>query len=378
VTVEDEFDEEEFESISKTDTKDGGNILPNLEIKESAVRIKPIWEAYFVEICISLGIVLYLINYLMGRVKNSNLAEQWLITNLPTLQNEFTIAGDDGEGEEPNQARIVKRSENSFTVWCSGRVNCDSLLVHLELMKRHDMISIATNLFHPTPDTVSFIFQLSEHDMDCIVLAVTQRKSANKLAKDYADLANYCSGIRSGERHGLPSSLSILSETYDCATAVLSGGVAKYLSSSADDLVCLHISDSYTGLKEETEESDTVVIKKGEKRIHLTFKMSGDSTGQLVFALKLLDHVRSIKLSREAKDKAVKNRQKVAQTQEKLQHQQRQEAAQQRKEEKLKAEKEKMLNETDVEKARKWEEKEHKRQLKKNQPKMKQMKMKVG
>jgi hypothetical protein len=154
--------------------------------------------------------------------------------------------------------------------------------------------------------------------------------------------------------------------------------VAKYLSSSADDLVCLHISDSYTGLKEETEESDTVVIKKGEKRIHLTFKMSGDSTGQLVFALKLLDHVRSIKLSREAKDKAVKNRQKVAQTQEKLQHQQRQEAAQQRKEEKLKAEKEKMLNETDVEKARKWEEKEHKRQLKKNQPKMKQMKMKVG
>ena len=43
------------------------------------------------------------------------------------------FTGDDGEGEEPNQGRIVKRTDNSFTVWCSGRANCDSLLVHIEV-----------------------------------------------------------------------------------------------------------------------------------------------------------------------------------------------------------------------------------------------------
>eukprot|EP00731_Ephydatia_muelleri_P008471 Em0004g809a len=74
------------------------------------------------------------------------------------------------------------------------------------------------------------------------------------------------------------------------------------------------------------------------------------------FALSLLDHVKSIRLGREGKEKVQKGRLKVTQNLEKLQHSQRQE---QRKEDKKKAEKVKMLNEPDPEKTRKWEEKEH-------------------
>lgn len=57
----------------------------------------------------------------------------------------------------------------------------------------------------------------------------------------------------------------------------------------------------------------------------------------------------------QARDKAIKNRTRVAQSLDKLQHSQRQEAAKQRREEKKKLEKEKMMNETDPEKTRKWE-----------------------
>ena len=42
-------------------------------------------------------------------------------------------SGDDGEGEEPSESHIVKRSDNSFVLWASGRVNCDGLLMHLEV-----------------------------------------------------------------------------------------------------------------------------------------------------------------------------------------------------------------------------------------------------
>ncbi len=87
------------------------------------------------------------------------------------------------------------------------------------------------------------------------------------------------------------------------------------------------------------------------------------------FALQLLDHVKSIRLSKEVplppthtiiicvqgKAKAVRNRAKVNATLEKLAHAQRQEAAQQRREDKAKAAKEKMLAETDPDKQRKME-----------------------
>ena len=61
-----------------------------------------------------------------------------------------------------------------------------------------------------------------------------------------------------------------------------------------------------------------------------------------------------------ARDKAIKNRTRVAQSLDKLQHSQRQEAAKQRREEKKKLEKERMMNETDPEKTRKWEVRHHK------------------
>ncbi|XP_019851221.1 PREDICTED: coiled-coil domain-containing protein 47-like isoform X2 [Amphimedon queenslandica] len=380
--TDDEFDTEEFETPSEgEDTLKSGKEASDLKIEESAVTIKPFFEAYLVEICICLGIALYISNYLLGRTKNTNIAEGWMVHNLPILHSQFVLVGDDGEGEEPTQNHVVRRSENSFTVWASGRINCDGLLVHLELMKRHDLIHVILGLFRPVPDTISFIFQCADGDMDSVITAICPRKTATKMSKEYEDLSKYCSGIRSGEKHNLPSSLSVISETFDSAISVLSGGVAKFLSNHADMLLSLHVTDQYTGLKEEGEESETVTIKKGEKRIHLTFKLPSDldqTTELLDFALKLLDHVKHIRLSREAKDKATKNRQLVVQEQEKLQHQQRQEAAQQRKEEKKKAEKEKMLEETDADKVRKWEEKEYKKQMKKSQTKMKQMKVRMG
>lgn len=96
---------------------------------------------------------------------------------------------------------------------------------------------------------------------------------------------------------------------------------------------------------------------------------------QLVFLL--LDKIRKMRLSREAKTKAEKNRQKVEEIYLKATHAQRQELAQQKREERKRMEKEKILNEEDPEKQRRWEEREYKKELKKKSMKMKQLKVKA-
>ena len=56
-----------------------------------------------------------------------------------TFENNFTrsscfvFPGDDGSSEEPQQGVLVKESENLYTLWCTGRLGCDGLLVELKV-----------------------------------------------------------------------------------------------------------------------------------------------------------------------------------------------------------------------------------------------------
>lgn len=97
----------------------------------------------------------------------------------------------------------------------------------------------------------------------------------------------------------------------------------------------------------------------------------------LRFVLHLTDRIASFRLSsKESKNKAIKNRRSIEEQFLKSVNLQRQEQAQQRREEQRRAEKEKIMQCDDPELQRKWEEKEHKRELKRQKPRMKQMKVK--
>lgn len=47
--------------------------------------------------------------------------------------NQSCATGDDGSGDEPQQGILVKESESHYSLWCSGRVNCEGLLVELKV-----------------------------------------------------------------------------------------------------------------------------------------------------------------------------------------------------------------------------------------------------
>lgn len=54
--------------------------------------------------------------------------------NIQKLISSYLITGDDGSADEPQQGILVKESESLYTLWCTGRVGCNGLLVELKVM----------------------------------------------------------------------------------------------------------------------------------------------------------------------------------------------------------------------------------------------------
>jgi HD superfamily phosphohydrolase len=97
----------------------------------------------------------------------------------------------------------------------------------------------------------------------------------------------------------------------------------------------------------------------------------------LILVFYMLERLKRLRLSKEAKNKADKNRQRVEEEFLKTTHIARAEAAALRREEKRAKEKERVMADDDPEKQRRWEKKEQKRQAKKQAPKMKQLSIKA-
>ncbi len=49
---------------------------------------------------------------------------------------------------------LMKESENVYSLWCSGRVCCEGMLVTLKLLKRQDLVSTIAKMFKPTSDQI--------------------------------------------------------------------------------------------------------------------------------------------------------------------------------------------------------------------------------
>ncbi|XP_077978055.1 PAT complex subunit CCDC47-like [Glandiceps talaboti] len=395
VTVEDEEDEfdhfedeEEFEGFDFKDikTSKGKSEVPDLKIAKVPVHFSTNWDSYYLELLMIGGLVAYCLNFLAGKSKNHKLATAWLQANKELLDNNFSIVGDDGQAKEAQSGILMKESENLYALWCSGRQCCEGMLVELKFLKRQDLVSIISSYMRPTSDQVRIVVNMNLDDMDSFIFAVANKKTALKLQKEMQDLSLYCPDKRGGEKYNLPSSLAVVSEMGEVVNAMLDSKILNCLNSYTDMFDYLHFSDQYSGVKINTDEGQPNKMPPTQKVLIFGFNVPGKGNPsvrdmqQLEPMMKLvmhcIDKVKRFRLSKEGKTKAERVRAKVAETFLKASHSQRQEAAQARREEKRRAEKERMMNEDDPDKQRKWEEREHRREMKRKAPKVKQMKLK--
>ncbi|CAN0275128.1 unnamed protein product, partial [Lampetra fluviatilis] len=387
----DVYDEEEFEGMDGPATPKRQGEQP-LHIRQVPLGIHTGWDRYQLEILMAAGLSAYILNYLFGRNKNNQLAQAWFNAHRSLLETNFALVGDNGTDKEPTSTlQLAQENDHVFSLWCSGRACCEGMLVHLKLLKRQDLLSLLTRMMRPASDSIHVSVTMNAEDMESLVFMLGSKRTVAKLHKELEDLSHFCpEKPKSGSRFGLPDSVAILSESGEVSDAILDDRMVTLLKNNAEKIESMHFSDQYSGTKIVQEEGQAVKPPETQKTLLFTFNVPGNgrsSTQDMEAMLPLMsmviysiDKMRKIRLSKEAKQKADRNRSHVAELYQRLGHAQRQEAAQTRREDKRRAEKERIMNEEDPDKQRRLEEVQQRREQKKmerKQTKMKQLKVKA-
>jgi len=162
--VEDEEDDEEFENVSEFDENVDGkqssdrsqrdqSKKPDLKITSVPLHLRSNWESYYLEFLMIAGLIVYFINFITGRNKNHKMANTWFEVHKELLYSNFALVGDDGKKEIEN-AGLVKETESVFTLWCSGRVCIEGMLVELRFLKRQDLVNVISTYIKPAFDQI--------------------------------------------------------------------------------------------------------------------------------------------------------------------------------------------------------------------------------
>jgi len=244
-------DEEEFEGLESA----GGNTdaktdePSTLTITKVPLHMRDRWDSFYLEILMIAGLLVYFINYMVGRTKNTRIAEQWLVDHKQLLLDNFSLVGYSNENAHNNE--LMRESESQYSLYCSGRVGCDSMLIELKLIKRQDLVAVLAQLVRPQNDQVHIHVELSKDEIENFVLAIATKRTAMHLVRDMADISVYCPEKRPGEKFGLPSGFYIMSEIAEATSTVLDTRIVQAFSKFAPYIDYIHISDQYSGRKQQ-------------------------------------------------------------------------------------------------------------------------------
>lgn len=193
----------------------------------------------------------------------------------------------------------------------------------------------------------------------------------------------FCTLVNNPEvKYNVPAGFSVLSEIPEASAAILDSRVLLALKKFAHLIDYIYITDQYNGAIQQEDANAALKMPDVRKKLLVGFNLPNASDMEsakalLVLVFYLLEKLKRYRLSKEGKNKADKNRQRVEEEFLKSTHSARAEAAAVRREEKRKQEKERVMAEEDPEKQRRWEKKEQKREQKRKAPKMKQLSVKA-
>ena len=159
----------------------------------------------------------YLISFLIGRTKNSNLATIVHRSQRDILDRHFVLIGDNGqtrntETDEQITNNMQKESESFYVLWCSGRVSIESMLIELRLIKRQCLFNSLAALIKSINDMIVYTIDYSKDDMDTFVFCLARKRCVAKLHRDMTDLSQFCAERKTADKRGLGGNYQLLSE----------------------------------------------------------------------------------------------------------------------------------------------------------------------
>lgn len=313
--VENEFDNDEFENFGGTEEEDypkksqGEPKLNIVKADKVPLHFRK-WHSYWIELLFVSGLVVYFINYTIGKGKNVNIVGQWFSAHKSFLEENFALVGDDGKKESDSQTfGFIKESDSIYTLWCSGRTLVEGMLIELKLIKRQDLLSITMGLVKKTQDQVQIKVELSPGVMDTYVMAIASKKSVGKLFKELSDLKQYCINVtKADEKYNLPSGFSVLSEIPEATAAVIDSRIIAVLTKFSQTFESIHISDQYTGPIIQEDTSQQTVKMDVKRMLIVTYNFSEktdmeDLRQLMQLVIYLIEKLKRFKLSREVSQK---------------------------------------------------------------------------
>lgn len=274
------------------------------------------WDSYWMELLMLVGLFVYFSNYFVGRSKNSKLANLWLNTHRTLLEENFILVGDDGRKEGESTSGFMKESENYYLLWCSGRTCCEGMLVELKMIKRQDIVSIISTILRPVQDQIHIKVELSKDIMDTFVFCLASKKTGGRLFKEMHDLNKFCILVnKPDEKYKTPNGYTVLSEIPEATAAIIDSKVLAALNKYGKYIDYIHISDQYAGVIQQ-EDPNQIKQLETQRMLMCGFNIlpkedMEDMKPLLILVFYLLERLKRLRLSREAKSKAEKNRARV-------------------------------------------------------------------
>ncbi|GLD97633.1 hypothetical protein PINS_up006323 [Pythium insidiosum] len=261
-------------------------------------------RTYWVEGATWLFVGLYGVNYLLGKRKNRQIADEWLEASEPHLVKEFAYTG---SSAEPRVGLLVD-STNNFKYYCTGRRFCSRLVVDLELKSRHDIFSRVLGTIISSPDYLTFDVGLNALDLDPIVFAISKKTQFNSLVKLFPELVSLAKRLPSND---VPESFCVAADNIETPKTAMTRQLVKHLEVLEPFLDYVVISDISTLPIAGFPNSEKRVM-----RIRFTLQNGSnklDKAAAVAFMAYLIDAIGStMKLSRDLKLSAQKKRAKYA------------------------------------------------------------------
>ncbi|KAJ2355828.1 hypothetical protein H4S02_003748 [Coemansia sp. RSA 2611] len=297
-------------------------------------------------------------NYFYGSRKNAELASVWERPIADVLQANFSTVGDGSRTLEWDSAA-------DLLFYASGRRHCKYAQGHLMLTARQDPIALINDLTANNQEKLQIEVVLND-DVAGFVFAVVPRKRSKAVNRDRYDISTFAK-VAANDK--LPSGVVLFSENADATGQLLESGLDKVLASENCLLQEIFVSDS-PAEKPESHEFKHI------KRLLATIRVPGATEAGikefrevLEFVFYLVDYIgEAVRLRPESTKKLAKARDEAFKEFARMAEQEKQEALAKVLADKRRAELEE-VEKMSPDQRRKWEEKDRKRQLKKEQNK---------
>mmetsp|Transcript_17681 Transcript_17681/g.18328 ORF Transcript_17681/g.18328 Transcript_17681/m.18328 type:complete len:442 (+) Transcript_17681:39-1364(+) len=187
----DEAEGEETEEASEEDNQEEEQYKPpshsdelEIEAMQSKEWIFYIFTIY--EVIMMIFVAFFIMNCITGKAKNDAFATQWYKSNKTFFHRNYAHVGTDTQYNADSP--MLKESYNNFKFYASGRTNINSSLISLDLVKRQDLVSLATSLFFPSEkDRLIYDLSISSSDIPH-VFCLCRKKDIKFMKKTYPDI----------------------------------------------------------------------------------------------------------------------------------------------------------------------------------------------